>query len=191
MQVWRETTKLAAGGGWGVKVLGEEERVAGGGKKKKSGKKGKKGEKVVEVVAEADDVVAEVEEVVVDMDGPGAPGPTDILITTPLRLIFAIKAKTVDLSSFVISLKPSSWLFLTRVSHSVLHLILDEADKLFELNFIEQTDEIISACSHSDLKKGMFSATMPSSVEELAASVLRQSVRAIIGHKFVVLSSVE
>ena len=41
---------------------------------------------------------------VVDQDGPGAPGPTDILITTPLRLIFAIKAKTVDLSSFAFPL---------------------------------------------------------------------------------------
>ena len=104
MQVWRETTKLAAGGGWGVKVLGEEERVAGGGKKKKSGKKAKKVEGKVEEVVEVKTAKVEVEEtVVVDLEGPGAPGPTDILITTPLRLIFAIKAKTVDLSSFVMS----------------------------------------------------------------------------------------
>lgn len=169
-----------------MKVLGEEERAAGGGKKKKAGKKGKKTvEKAEGETAEVADVEEqEMEAVVVDKDGPGAPGSTDILITTPLRLIFAIKAKTVDLSSYVISPLASS---LANVFvRSVLHLILDEADKLFELNFIEQTDEIISACSHPDLRKGMFSATMPSSVEELAASVLRQSIRAIIGHKYVV-----
>lgn len=71
----------------------------------------------------------------------------------------------------------------------MLHLILDEADKLFELNFVEQTDEIISACSHKELRKGMFSATLPSGVEELAKSVMRGGgvglVRVIVGHKCV------
>lgn len=77
-------------------------------------------------------------------------------------------------------------------SDSVLHLILDEADKLFELNFIEQTDEIISACSNPLLKKAMFSATIPSGVEELAKSVMSGGgvdlIRAIIGQKFVSLT---
>lgn len=44
-------------------------------------------------------------------------------------------------------------------------MILDESDKLFELNFIEQTDEIIAACSNPAIRKGMFSATMSSTVE--------------------------
>jgi len=71
-------------------------------------------------------------------------------------------------------------------------LILDEADKLFELNFLEQTDEILAACSQSqvnkgEVRKGMFSATMPSSVEEMAKGVMAGAgnglVRAIVGHK--------
>lgn len=83
-------------------------------------------------------------------------------------------------------------------------MILDEADKLFELNFLEQTDEILAACSQSqtqsksnseegrggegeEVRKGMFSATMPSSVEEMAKSVMAGAgnglVRAIVGHK--------
>lgn len=66
-------------------------------------------------------------------------------------------------------------------------MILDEADKLFELNFVEQTDEIISSCSHPDLRKAMLSATMPSGVEEMAKSVMSGGgislIRVIIGHK--------
>lgn len=116
----------------------------------------------------------------------------DVLITTPLRLVYAIKAGTVDLSKCVAALSCAC----TRTdSHrlSVRHLILDEADKLFELNFVEQTDEIIAACSHSDLRKGMFSATMPSGVEEMAKSVMSGGgvglIRAIIGHKCVLSPS--
>ena len=105
---------------------------------------------------------------------------TDILITTPLRLVFALKSNLVSLAS-------------TR------HLILDEADKLFELNFLEQTDEILAACKRSapggegEVRKGMFSATMPSTVEELAKGVMAGAgagmVRAIVGHKCVFLPS--
>lgn len=108
----------------------------------------------------------------------------DILITTPLRLVFALKSSLVSLST-------------------TQHLILDEADKLFELNFLEQTDEILAACARTapetkegeapvqvqEVRKGMFSATMPSSVEELAKGVMAGAgggmVRAIVGHKFV------
>lgn len=64
-------------------------------------------------------------------------------------------------------------------------MILDEADQLFELNFVKQTDEIVAACTNPDLRKGMFSATLPSAIEELARSIMSPShvVRAIIGHK--------
>lgn len=68
------------------------------------------------------------------------------------------------------------------------HLILDESDKLFELNFIEQTDEIIAACSNAQgVRKGMFSATMSSTVEEIAKGVMSGGgtgmIRAIVGQK--------
>jgi ATP-dependent RNA helicase DDX52/ROK1 len=55
------------------------------------------------------------------------------------------------------------------------------------LNFVEQTDEILAACTHPELRKGMFSATMPSSVEEMAKSVMSGggigAIRVIVGHK--------
>lgn len=53
---------------------------------------------------------------------------------------------------------------------------------LFELGFLEQTDEIIAACTHTQLHKAMFSATVPSGVEELAKSVMGSDmIRVIIG----------
>ncbi|KAI9478770.1 MAG: P-loop containing nucleoside triphosphate hydrolase protein [Benjaminiella poitrasii] len=86
----------------------------------------------------------------------------DILITTPLRLVYAIKENEVDLSA-------------------VKHLVLDEADKLLERGFLEQTDEIFAACSSTTIQKCMFSATFSSHVEDLANSVMRNPIRIVIG----------
>lgn len=53
---------------------------------------------------------------------------------------------------------------------------------MFELGFLEQTDEIIAACNNPSLHKAMFSATVPSGVEELAKSVMGSDmIRVIIG----------
>lgn len=88
----------------------------------------------------------------------------DILVTTPLRLIDVVKNEALDLSG-------------------VKHLIFDEADKLFDKTFVEQTDDILSSCSNPKLRKSMFSATIPSNVEEIAHSIMMDPVRVIIGHK--------
>lgn len=88
----------------------------------------------------------------------------DIIISTPLRLIDVVKNDALDLSN-------------------VRHLIFDEADKLFDKTFVEQTDDILSACNDPRLRKSMFSATIPSNVEEIAQSVMTDPVRVIIGHK--------
>ncbi|GAO50710.1 hypothetical protein G7K_4831-t1 [Saitoella complicata NRRL Y-17804] len=88
----------------------------------------------------------------------------DILISTPLRLVHALQQESIDLSN-------------------VRHLIMDEADKLFELGFLEQTDEILAACSSPALQKALFSATLPSSIEQLANTVMKDPVRVIIGSK--------
>ncbi len=42
----------------------------------------------------------------------------------------------------------------------VEYLILDEADRLFDMGFMEQIDEIMAACTHTQLKRALFSATM-------------------------------
>ncbi|GAA6061522.1 hypothetical protein JCM10212_004512 [Sporobolomyces blumeae] len=203
MQVLRETRRLAQGGEWKVGVLGEEGigsvRQGKTGKKQKGNKKGKgkakakvkedgkgaeagsdkgdadeDGDEVVEggVAGEEGQTASELGKSAGEAEAEPYLGPLDILITTPLRLVFALKSNLVSFSS-------------------LFHLILDEADKLFELNFLEQTDEILAACKRDEsmpvVRKGMFSATMPSSVEEMAKSVMAGAgggiVRAIVGHK--------
>ncbi|KAI9314939.1 P-loop containing nucleoside triphosphate hydrolase protein [Dichotomocladium elegans] len=86
----------------------------------------------------------------------------DILISTPKRLIFAIREKQVDLSQ-------------------LRHLVLDEADKLMDFGFLEQTDEIFAACSAASVHKYMFSATFTSTVEELARTVMKDPIEVVIG----------
>lgn len=86
------------------------------------------------------------------------------MVTTPLRLVYAIKEKEVDLSA-------------------VRHLVLDEADKLLDQGFLDQTDEIFAACSSTTIQKSLFSATFSSHVEELAKSVMKDPIRIVIGAK--------
>ncbi|EGZ26193.1 hypothetical protein PHYSODRAFT_555670 [Phytophthora sojae] len=60
---------------------------------------------------------------------------------------------------------------------------LDEADRLLELGFVEQVDEIFAACTHAKVQRAMFSATMLEGVEELAQTVLRDPVKVAVGTK--------
>ncbi|KAI9275419.1 P-loop containing nucleoside triphosphate hydrolase protein, partial [Phascolomyces articulosus] len=86
----------------------------------------------------------------------------DILISTPLRLVHAIRENEIDLSH-------------------IRHLVLDEADKLLDLGFLEQTDEIFAACSSTTIRKSLFSATFSSTVEDLAQSVMKNPIRVVVG----------
>ncbi|KAK6943764.1 DEAD/DEAH box helicase domain [Dillenia turbinata] len=90
--------------------------------------------------------------------------PCDILVSTPLRIGFAIRKKKLD---------------LTRVEF----LVLDEADKLFELGFVKQIDSVVKACSNPSILRSLFSATLPDTVEELARTIMHDAVRVIIGRK--------
>lgn len=84
-----------------------------------------------------------------------------LVVSTPLRMVSLIQQQGIDLSG-------------------VQTLILDEADKLFEMGFLEQLDEIVSACGDA-AQRAMFSATMPQQIEELAQTVLRDQVEIIVG----------
>lgn len=64
------------------------------------------------------------------------------------------------------------------------YLVLDEADKLFEMGLLDQTDEILAACTSKKLHKALFSATIPAGVEQLARSVMNDPLRVIIGTKY-------
>ncbi|KNE54112.1 hypothetical protein AMAG_00115 [Allomyces macrogynus ATCC 38327] len=96
----------------------------------------------------------------------------DILISTPMRLVQAIQAGAVQLNR-------------------VKHLVLDEADKLLELGFLEQVDEILAACPTTQRQTSLFSATLASAVEQLAKTVMRDDVvRVIIGLKNTATSTI-
>ncbi|SCV74538.1 BQ2448_7567 [Microbotryum intermedium] len=163
MQVQREALAMSQGGRWNIRVLGEDGLGVGQKPEKKSKKpsKGKKlGQNGSKTETDETEEKQEAEEVASSQQG----GVVDILISTPLRLIFAIKSSSVSVLD-------------------TTHLILDESDKLFELNFLTQTDEIISHLP-STTQKAMFSATLPSSIEELAKTIMKPSlIRAIVGHK--------
>ncbi|XP_020107675.1 DEAD-box ATP-dependent RNA helicase 57-like isoform X3 [Ananas comosus] len=88
----------------------------------------------------------------------------DILVSTPLRLDFALRKRKLNLSR-------------------VEYLVLDESDKLFELGFVEQIDSVVKACSNPSIICSLFSATLPDSVEELARSIMHDAVRVIVGRK--------
>ncbi|KAG1331741.1 DEAD-box ATP-dependent RNA helicase 57 [Cocos nucifera] len=90
--------------------------------------------------------------------------PCDILISTPLRLDFAMRKRKLDLSR-------------------VEYLVLDESDKLFELGFVEQIDSVVKACANPSIIRSLFSATLPDTVEELARSIMHDAVRVIVGRK--------
>jgi superfamily II DNA/RNA helicase len=48
---------------------------------------------------------------------------------------------------------------------NVQHVVMDEADRLFDLGFLDQVDTIMAACTSPNLRKYMFSATMMQGVE--------------------------
>lgn len=73
----------------------------------------------------------------------------------------------------------------TRVSllSSVRHLVLDEADRLLDNEFLAQVQEVVAACTHSEIQKAVFSATLPAGVEQLAMGILRNPIRIVVGLK--------
>ncbi|GLD92886.1 hypothetical protein PINS_up001465 [Pythium insidiosum] len=96
----------------------------------------------------------------------------DLVIATPLRLVHLVQEAKLDLSM-------------------VEMICLDEADRLFDMGFVEQIDEILAACTHPRVQRAMFSATMLQGVEEMAQSVLRDPVKISIGVKNAGASSIE
>ncbi len=95
----------------------------------------------------------------------------DVLIATPLRLGGLLKSGRIDLAR-------------------VLFLILDEADKLFELGFVEQIDAVVGACTAAGCVRALFSATLPEAVETLARSVMPAPLRVTVGERGAAAASV-
>lgn len=88
----------------------------------------------------------------------------DVLISTPLRLVQAVQTEEVDL-------------------REVELLVLDEADRLLEENFLAQMDSVLAATSHPARRTALFSATLPSGTEQLARTFTTDAVRIAVGHR--------
>lgn len=84
------------------------------------------------------------------MDSKNALSGYDIVVSTPMRLVALVRERAVCLAS-------------------VEMVVLDEADKLFDAGaasggsdkaFIGQVDEVLAACSHQQVQRALFSATV-------------------------------
>jgi ATP-dependent RNA helicase DDX52/ROK1 len=91
-------------------------------------------------------------------------GIWDIVVATPMRLLKLLK-------------RENSPLYLDTVEM----LILDEADRLFESDFVEQADGVFAACTNPNLQRAMFSATIGDRAERLARAIMFNPVRVIVG----------
>ncbi|WP_246225829.1 DEAD/DEAH box helicase [Chelativorans xinjiangense] len=91
-----------------------------------------------------------------------APG-VDVLIATPGRLTDLVREGEIVLSD-------TTW------------LVLDEADRMLDMGFINDVRRIAKA-THPARQTALFSATMPSEIEKLSASLLREPVRVEIARQ--------
>ncbi|KAJ7275529.1 P-loop containing nucleoside triphosphate hydrolase protein [Mycena haematopus] len=88
----------------------------------------------------------------------------DIIISTPLRLVATLRSGGLELNN-------------------VRHLILDEADRMLDSEFFPQVEEILAACSHPNIQKAVFSATLPAGAEKMAMQMLKDPIRVVVGLK--------
>lgn len=107
-------------------------------------------------------------------DGNRALAVYDIIVSTPMRLVSLVREGSVNLASVEMA-------------------VLDEADKLFDAGsasgvgdkaFVGQVDEILAACSHKEIQRALFSATIGQQV----SPTVRQILSSILYHMFVGLS---
>ena len=78
----------------------------------------------------------------------------DIVVATPGRLLDHIRLGNLSLAS-------------------VKHLVLDEADRMLDMGFIEEMQGVIKSCA-DDRQILLFSATFPAAIKQFASKVLKQ-----------------
>ena len=87
----------------------------------------------------------------------------DVVIATPGRLLDHLSQRAVDLSNVEV-------------------LVLDEADRMFDMGFINDVRKIVAATS-SERQTLLFSATMPPAIQALTRSIQRDPVLVEVGER--------
>ena len=98
---------------------------------------------------------------------------THIVVATPGRMID------------ILTMQSGKILSLQRVSY----VVMDEADRMFDMGFAPQISAILSAV-RPDRQTVLFSATFPKVVETLARKSLRYPIEVIVGGRSVASDSV-
>jgi ATP-dependent RNA helicase DBP3 len=98
----------------------------------------------------------------------------DCIVATPGRLKDLINEGSCDLSK-------------------VQHLVLDEADRMLDMGFMEDVKFIISQCMPKEdgRQTAMFSATWPAAVQEIAMNYMVDPIRVYVGFEAIVGSNGE
>lgn len=95
----------------------------------------------------------------------------DIVVGTPGRILDLIRRNIIDLSG-------------------IKYLVIDEADEMLDMGFIDDVKEIISHCN-IDRQTMLFSATMPHEIEKLAKNYMKSDTKYIsIAQKTMTVSTV-
>ena len=67
-------------------------------------------------------------------------------------------------------------------------MVLDEADRLLDVEFLPQVQEIVASCTHESIQKSVVSATLPAGAEKIAMEILRDPIRIVVGLKYVLFA---
>lgn len=84
----------------------------------------------------------------------------DIIVGTPGRLLDHLERRTMNLSN-------------------VSHLVLDEADRMLDMGFLEDVNKIISQCK-KDKQTLFFSATFPQELDNLSKQIMNDPVKIVV-----------
>lgn len=82
----------------------------------------------------------------------------DIVVGTPGRILDHLRQGTIDLNG-------------------VTHVVLDEADRMLDMGFLDDVSQIISQCKKQDKQMLLFSATLPPEVAKLSKKFMKDPVK--------------
>lgn len=56
---------------------------------------------------------------------------------------------------------------------------------MLDPEFLPQIQEILASCTHTDIQKSVFSATLPANAEKIAMNIMKDPIRVVVGLKCV------